>query len=157
MVDVPIVFTLKGVEKTLAFGERLGRRLEGGDVVGLYGQLGSGKTTLVKGIAKGAGVRDARRVNSPSFVILKAYEGRLPLYHFDVYRLADPRGLDTVGYKDYFYGEGISVVEWADKIEDMMPRERLCVRLTVESEDTRSAQITPYGERYTRLMEKVRL
>ena len=145
---------LESAEETIKLGEKLGKLLGGGDVVALVGQLGSGKTTLVKGIASGTGVEDARHLNSPSFVILKEYSGRVPLYHFDIYRLNDPCELDTVGYKDYFYGNGVSVVEWADKIEDIMPEEYLQIKLVVVKEDVREAELKAKGTQYESLLQK---
>ena len=102
-------------EVTLALGERLGRLLQPGDVVLLSGALGAGKTALTQGIARGLGV--AGPVSSPTFTILKEHEGRIPLYHFDLYRIEDPDELEALGFDDYFYGDGVSVVEWAERGE----------------------------------------
>lgn len=146
---------LKNVKETVAFGERLGRLISKGDIVALSGQLGSGKTTLMKGIAKGIGVKNARYVNSPSFVIVKEYKGKIPLYHFDVYRLDDPSGLETVGYKDFFYGEGATVIEWADKIRGFLPVEYLDIEMSVRSEHEREMKIDGRGERYRKLADRI--
>lgn len=148
---------LKNINETVKFGARLGRLISGGDVVALTGELGSGKTTLIKGIAKGVGVKDTRYVNSPSFVIIKEYKGRIPLYHFDVYRLDDPSSLDTVGYKEYFYGDGATVIEWADKIKGLLPDEYLAIELFVKGEDEREARISANGARYEDLLKNLRL
>lgn len=102
-------------ETTRALGERLGRLLQPGDVVLLSGNLGAGKTALTQGIARGLGVTGP--VSSPTFTILKEYEGRIPLYHFDLYRIEDPDELEALGFGDYFYGDGVSVVEWAERGE----------------------------------------
>ncbi|GAF96054.1 unnamed protein product, partial [marine sediment metagenome] len=96
----------------------------------------------------GLGVKDIRYVNSPSFVIVKEYKGRIPLYHFDVYRLDDPSTLDTVGYKGYFYGDGATVIEWADKIRELLPDDYLNIELSVKGENERGIKITAYGKRY---------
>jgi len=149
--------TLKSPGETIKFGTKLGKLLGGGDMIALTGDLGAGKTTFIKGVAKGLGVKDPDHVNSPSFVILKCYKGRIPLYHFDVYRLNDPSAMDTVGYKDYFYGEGVSAVEWAEKIEEILPDERLAIELSVTGEDTRLARITPKGSRYADIVEKLKI
>jgi len=136
---------LKNVNETVKFGTRLGK----------LGQLGAGKTTLIKGIAKGIGVDDPRHVNSPSFVILKEHKGRIPLYHFDVYRLNDPEDMDTVGYKDFFYGEGASVIEWADKIRELLPDEYLDIELSVTGRDKREAKVSAHGKRYEDLLRRI--
>jgi len=132
----------KSVEETLSIGERLARRLKKGDFVALIGDLGSGKTVLTKGIAKGLGVRNPRYVNSPTFVIIKEYKGKLPLYHFDLYRLDHPGMLDAGNFEEYFYGDGITVVEWADKIRGLLPKKRWEVGLVVAGENRRKISIT---------------
>ncbi|NQT22624.1 MAG: tRNA (adenosine(37)-N6)-threonylcarbamoyltransferase complex ATPase subunit type 1 TsaE, partial [Candidatus Omnitrophica bacterium] len=97
--------------ETLKAGEELAKKLKPGSFVALTGDLGSGKTIFTKGIAKGLGVKDFKYVNSPTFVILKKHNGRIPLYHFDIYRLDSGGDLDSVGYEEYFYGKGVTVVE----------------------------------------------
>lgn len=109
----------------MQLGYEIGKTLPPGSFLALNGELGSGKTVFTKGIAKALGVKEYRYVNSPTFVIIKEYAGRMPLYHFDLYRLGAGHDLDTVGYEDYFYGSGVAVVEWADKIRALLPRERL--------------------------------
>ena len=105
---------------TFAIGETIGKQTKPGEVYALLGDLGVGKTVLTKGLAKGLGITEA--VNSPTFTIVQIYEqGRLPLYHFDVYRIADPEEMDEIGYEDYFFGEGVCLVEWANLIEELMP------------------------------------
>lgn len=146
---------LNNINETIKFGTRLGRSLSKGDIVALTGELGSGKTTLIKGIAKGLGVKNTRYVNSPSFVIVKEYKGRIPLYHLDVYRLDDPSSLDTVGYKEFFYGDGATVIEWADKIRRLLPEERLDIELFVKSKNKREIKIIPYGVRYEELLKQL--
>ena len=106
----------KSVEDTIALGKALGKKLKVGSVVALVGDLGSGKTVFTKGIAQGLGVKNARYVNSPTFVIIKEYKGRVPLYHFDLYRLDHHSSFDEMNYEEYFYGPGVTVIEWADKI-----------------------------------------
>ena len=112
-------------EETELIGERLASLLEAGDVLTLEGELGAGKTTFTKGIAKGLGIK--RTVNSPTFTIVKEYEGRLPLYHMDVYRLEYSD--EDIGFDEYFNGDGVSVVEWAQFIEDYLPIDRLDIRI----------------------------
>jgi len=116
-------------EETIDLGEQISKKLENGDFVALSGDLGAGKTMLVKGLAKGLGVEDYMYVNSPSFVILKEYQGKKNLYHFDVYRLEEESFSQTLDYKKYFYGEGITVVEWADKIRNIIPDKYVNVKI----------------------------
>jgi len=131
----------KSVEETIAIGLNLSERLKKGDCVALIGRLGSGKTVLTKGIAKGLGVKDVRYVNSPSFVIIKEYKGKMPLYHFDLYRLNKTHSLDSLSYDEYFYGNGVTVIEWADKIRKMLPTKHWEVKLTAAGEDERKIEI----------------
>ena len=135
-------------------GKRLGRILRGGETIALCGELGSGKTILVKGIAEGVGVKSSKYVNSPSFVILKEYKGRLPLYHFDIYRLNDISEFSTVDYVKYFYGKGVSVIEWADKIIELLPKEFLKIEISIKEENERKIHIAPCGRRYRKLVGK---
>ena len=129
------------VEETIQVGEKLARRLKKGSVVALIGDLGSGKTVLTKGIAEGLGVRNLRYVNSPTFVIIKEYKGKLPLYHFDLYRLDRSTALDAESYEEYFYGDGVTVIEWADKVRGLLPRKHVEVRLKVMGESKRKIGI----------------
>lgn len=111
---------IKNEEETREFALDLAKSLVPGDVLALVGDLGTGKTALTSYIAEGLGIK--RRVNSPTFTIVKEYtEGRLPMYHFDVYRVNDPDELFNIGIDEYFYGEGVCVVEWADLIGDILP------------------------------------
>lgn len=122
------IIYMKNEADTICFGIELGETVKPGTVIALTGDLGAGKTTLTKSIAKGLGIEDV--ITSPTFNIVKEYEtGRLPLYHFDVYRIGDVDEMYELGYEEYFYGEGISVVEWADLIEDIMPEDTLWIRI----------------------------
>jgi len=129
------------IKETIEIGSKLAKKLKKGDIVALIGQLGSGKTVLTKGIAKGLGLKDVRYVNSPSFVIIKEYKGRLPLYHFDLYRLDKSYSLDSLSYDEYFYGDGVTVIEWADKIRKLLPSKYLEVKLSVIGENKRKIEI----------------
>lgn len=107
-------------EETFALGERLGREAKPGDVYTLIGELGVGKTVLTQGIAKGLDIDEP--ICSPTFTIVQVYEeGRMPFYHFDVYRIGDVEEMDELGYEDYFYGEGLTMIEWANLIEEILP------------------------------------
>lgn len=119
---------LHNEEETKAFGLALGKELKAGDVLALTGDLGTGKTALTKAVALGLGVADT--VTSPTFTIVREYfGGRLPLYHFDVYRIGDPEEMYELGYEDYFFGEGVCVVEWADLIRDLLPENTKFIHL----------------------------
>ncbi len=129
------------IEDTIAAGARLAKKLKRGDVVALIGELGAGKTVFTKGIAGGLGVKDARYVNSPTFVIIKEYKGRLPLYHFDLYRLDESSVIDAENFEEYFYGDGVSVIEWADKARGLLPKKYFEVKLSVAGENKRKIEI----------------
>ncbi|MFD3449962.1 tRNA (adenosine(37)-N6)-threonylcarbamoyltransferase complex ATPase subunit type 1 TsaE [Microbacteriaceae bacterium 4G12] len=138
-------------EQTMQISEQLGALLEPQDVLTLEGDLGAGKTTFTKGLAKGLGVK--RVVNSPTFNIIKEYKGRIPLYHMDVYRLEE--GTEDLGFDEYFYGTGVTVVEWAHLIESYLPAERLQISLFHGGDDVRKIMLDPRGERYIRLCEEL--
>ncbi|CAM3424079.1 MULTISPECIES: tRNA (adenosine(37)-N6)-threonylcarbamoyltransferase complex ATPase subunit type 1 TsaE [Brevibacillus] len=150
MTAVAYQWTLTGVEETQRFAERLAVFLQPADLLALEGDLGAGKTTFTQGLARGLGVRSV--VNSPTFTIIKEYQGSLPLYHMDVYRVGDD--VDSLGLDDYFFGEGICVVEWASLIEDVLPPERLTIYLRRISDEQRLVEMVPQGERYVRLCEE---
>ena len=129
----------------MEIGAKLGKKLKAGDVVALIGDLGAGKTVLTKGIAKGLGVKNVRYVNSPTFVIIKEYKGKMPLYHFDLYRLSKSSVLDAENFEEYFYGDGVTVVEWADKIRKLLPKRHVEVRLSVAGEGKRKIVIRTHN------------
>ena len=118
-----MIFESNSAEDTFAFGQKLGREAVPGEIICLDGDLGVGKTVFTQGFAAGLGIDDY--VNSPTFNIVKEYEGgRLPLYHFDVYRIGDPSEMEEIGYEDYFYGDGLCMIEWANLIEEILPERR---------------------------------
>ncbi|MBU8791589.1 tRNA (adenosine(37)-N6)-threonylcarbamoyltransferase complex ATPase subunit type 1 TsaE [Oceanobacillus caeni] len=137
-------------EETKLIGERLASLLEAGDVLTLEGDLGAGKTTFTKGIAKGLGVK--RTVNSPTFTIVKEYEGRLPLYHMDVYRLEDSD--EDIGFDEYFNGNGVSVVEWAQFIEKYLPTDRLDIRIKYNG-DSRILEFLSNGSHFESIINEL--
>lgn len=115
-------------QETFALGEKIGKEAVPGSVYALLGDLGVGKTVFTKGFAKGLGISE--HVSSPTFTILQVYdEGRLPLYHFDVYRIGDPEEMEEIGYEDYFFGDGVCLVEWANLIEELMPEQTTWIRI----------------------------
>lgn len=118
-------------QETRELGKRLAQKAQPGQVFSLVGDLGVGKTVLTKGMAEGLGITEP--VSSPTFTIVQVYEeGRLPFYHFDVYRIGDPQEMDEIGYEDYFYGQGICLVEWANLIGELMPEDT--IHITIEKD-----------------------
>ena len=116
-------------QETFQIGVSLGEQVKSGDVLCLSGDLGVGKTVFTKGFAKGLGIQTP--INSPTFTIVQEYEeGRLPFYHFDVYRIEDPEEMEEIGYEDYFYGNGVCVIEWATLIEELLPQTYTNVTIT---------------------------
>jgi len=136
----------------MAFGRRLGSLLRAGDVVALVGPLGSGKTTLTKGIAQGLGVEEPRWVTSPTFVLVHQYEGRLPIYHVDAYRLKGEAEAEALGTEEIFFGDGVAIVEWAERIATALPSERLEIVLEIKGQTARELALKPFGERYADLL-----
>ncbi len=143
-------FVSRSPEQTQLLGRRLGEHAQAGDVFLLTGNLGSGKTCLTQGIAWGLGVKEY--AFSPSFVLIREYSGRLPLYHIDFYRLDHIEEIADLGLDDYLYGKGVCVVEWADKGMSLLPGERLLISLSYISENQRALSFDPKGPRYTRLV-----
>lgn len=148
-------FSSKNAGETALFGRSLGALLEKSMVIALNGELGAGKTTLVKAIATGLGVLE-EDVHSPSYTLVNEYEGRLPIYHFDLYRLTDSSELYDLGYDEYLEGKGISIVEWADAIADALPGEYLNIKIEIISDDEREFTITAAGERYKTLLAQLK-
>lgn len=145
---------LNGLKETSEFGIKLGSLLKSGDVVCLNGELGAGKTTLTKSIGLGLGVDDY--ITSPTFSLINEYEGRVPVYHFDVYRLENVEELYDLGFDEYFYGKGISIIEWANRIEKFLPDERIVLNIeNTQYIDQRRIRITIYGNRYKCILEEL--
>ena len=118
-------------QDTFALGQQIGEAAVPGEVYTLTGDLGVGKTVFTQGVAKGLGIKEA--VNSPTFTILQVYEeGRLPFYHFDVYRIGCVEEMDEIGYEDYFYGDGVCFIEWANLIEEILPKN--CRKITISKD-----------------------
>jgi tRNA threonylcarbamoyladenosine biosynthesis protein TsaE len=147
-----MTFDLPNLEATQAFGRRLGALLFRGAVVGLVGPLGAGKTHLVRAVAEGLGVRDSRVVTSPTFVLIQEYSGRLPVYHFDAYRLRGAAEFGELGAHEYFEGDGVCLVEWADRVPEAMPAEQLRVTLAVTGETSRRANVEAWGEHHREVL-----
>ena len=144
-------FTTKTTEETKRLAEKLAVLLRPSDVVTLKGDLGAGKTTFTKGIGAGLGV--TRTINSPTFTIVKEYMGELPLYHMDVYRLENSE--EDIGFDEYFNGDGVSIVEWPQFIQDFLPSNRLDIIMNVEDEHSRTITFCPRGIDFERICEEL--
>lgn len=132
-------------------GQRLAQFLSAGDVVALIGDLGAGKTRFVKAIASGIGV-PADEVNSPTFTLIHEYEGRLPIRHCDTYRLRSPEEFADLGLEDLFASDGIALVEWADRVEEYLPRDRIEIRFDIDSPTDRTINFVATGVRSRRIL-----
>jgi tRNA threonylcarbamoyladenosine biosynthesis protein TsaE len=140
-------------ERTLEIGRLIGAILERGDIVALIGELGSGKTCLTQGLAKGMDVAENVPVVSPTFTLINEYPGKIPLFHLDVYRLSGPRDLEDMGYEEVFYGGGIIVIEWAEKIQDILPAKTLFILMRYIDENTREMILEGPGGKIRKLEE----
>lgn len=146
----------KAPEETVEYGERLSKLIKKGDIICFFGDLGAGKTTMIKGIARGLNVKRAR-VNSPTFVLMNVYEGRLPIYHFDLYRLKGNENIASTGYDEFLYDEGVALVEWADHFGDLMPDEYLKVELKHRDLHRRQINLGAKGSRYQNIVDKMKV
>jgi len=142
-------------EETQNLGVRIGELTLPGDVLLLVGQLGAGKTCLTQGIAWGLGIKEYAA--SPSFVLVRELYGRLPLYHMDLYRLDHLEEIADLGLDDYFYGDGASVVEWAEKGLDLLPEEHMLIEISYISDTERRLEIKPSGQRYQELLAQLKV
>lgn len=140
-------------EETMKYGEILGRMAQPGDVFCLNGELGAGKSVFARGVAAGLGITG--RVASPTFTLINEHQGRLPFYHMDVYRLGSPEEMYDLGYEEYFYGSGITLVEWAGLVDDVLPADRLDINISGAGEGGRLLELIPRGNRYRRLAEEL--
>ncbi len=142
-----MIFFTKSPAKTKRLGERIGKLLLPGDVIALTGELGSGKTILTKGIARGMGIK-GDPVRSPSFVLIKEYPGKVPLFHFDLYRLKKPEELNTIGYEEYFSGKGVVVIEWVERVKNLLPEEYLKIKISFLKENERKFSLMAKGKSF---------
>lgn len=139
---LPLKWVSESPAQTQSWGVRLAKQLKPPRVIALVGELGAGKTCLVKGLAKGFAVKSKDMVHSPTFTIINEYKGKYPIYHMDLYRLNSEDDFCELGYEDYFYGQGISIVEWADQIESLLPKDVVRIQLQVKGEKQRKIQCT---------------
>lgn len=149
---VPVEFISHSVAQTQRAGVALAQLVQPGDIIWLEGELGAGKTTFTKGIAQGLGVTGY--VNSPTFTLVNEYQGRLPVYHLDCYRLESGREALDFGLEEYLYGEGVTIIEWPERIREVLPPEYLRVQLRYVTDTKRSMRLEPSGKRYIALVQE---
>ena len=134
-----LTFHTKTEQETIALGEKIGRLLKKGDIIAMQGTLAAGKTTITKGIARALEITDT--ITSPTFCLISEYYGRMPLYHFDVYRLEGTEEFINLGADDMLYGDGVSIIEWSEKIMDELPSRTIILRLTPQEDGSRIIEI----------------
>jgi tRNA threonylcarbamoyladenosine biosynthesis protein TsaE len=141
-------------EETIRLGEDIARYLKPKDVIALVGELGCGKTTLTKGIAQGLGVKNSNYVNSPSFILIREYKGKINLYHIDLYRLETIEDAEALAIEEYLYCDGVSVVEWAQKLKGLMPKEYLRIEIKILDNNSRGIKFKAFGKRYENISSR---
>jgi len=149
-----LLFVADSIKKTNFLGRELGSFMLAGDTIALSGELGAGKTTFVKALARGFGVL-ADEVNSPSYTLVNEYYGRLPMYHFDLYRLEGADDVNDLGFDEYMEGDGLAVVEWADLAPQILPPEYLEIKIMITGEESRTFELKAIGKRYMRIVERL--
>ena len=143
----------KSPEETKNIGEEVGKLANRGDLLAFYGELGTGKTCFIQGVSRALKVKDY--VTSPSFTIINEYQGKIPLFHFDLFRLNNADEILELSYKEYFYGEGLTVIEWAEKIEQFLPKEHLKIAIKFKDRDQRLISFIPQGDRFNNFLEEL--
>jgi tRNA threonylcarbamoyladenosine biosynthesis protein TsaE len=152
-----VVFQTRSTSETIRLGKRIGRLLIVGDVVALVGELGAGKTQFIKGLAAGVGIGNPTYISSPSFTLINEYPGKIPFYHVDLFRLERETEAEELGLEDYFQGEGITAIEWADKIPSLLPKEMLFIHIAYTGKNTRSIEMIGKGKRFEDLVNQLRI
>lgn len=141
--DKQSVFRTHSPEETQEIGVKIGSQLRPGDVVALIGDLGVGKTCLTQGIARGADIYQDQTVNSPSYILINEYDGKIPVYHIDLYRLEQLEDIVALGLEEYLEGDGICVIEWADRMSELLPENHIRVKIAGVDEFTRTIEVVP--------------
>ncbi len=147
-------FSSPGEECSLLLGRKIGELLQAGDIVALWGELGSGKTLLTRGIAMGLGIPPEERVTSPTFTIINEYSGRLHLFHLDLYRLSGTGELETLPWQESLFGNGVAVIEWPDRLGRLLPAQRWDIEFSISSEENRTMLIRCHGRKNRMRMAK---
>ena len=150
-------FTLDSPTQTLALGRAMGERLFPGSVLALSGELGAGKTLLTRGIAEGLGIGNPASVNSPTFVLIQEYPARLPIYHFDVYRLQSVDEFLDLGSDEYLNGDGVTIIEWANRVVAALPDDRLDVALRIVAPEVRQVTLCATGPTHAEVVQGLSL
>ena len=148
-------FTTNSPEETMRLGRKIGKLLKQGDVIALIGNLGAGKTVIAGGLCCGLGVKEDY-ITSPTYTIINQYDGKIPVYHIDLYRLKNLDELYNLGWDEYIYGHGVCIIEWADRAAEMLSEEYLMVNIEVTGLDKRKISLQAKGTSYKSLLEKVR-
>ncbi len=156
-MNAKVILQTKSGRETFQLGKRIGRSLRPGDVIALVGELGTGKTHLIKGLAAGAGIERASHVSSPSFTLIHEYSGKVPFYHIDLYRLESEKEVEELGLEEYLGGVGMVAIEWADHALSFLPEERLLIRLSYAGDHSRSIEISGRGRHYEEIVESLSL
>jgi len=143
----------RSAAQTRALGKKLGRLVRGGEIVGLTGDLGSGKTCFVRGVAEGAGVGKEAWIRSPTFTLINEYDGRVPVYHVDLYRIGGAQELEELNLREYLYGDGVSLIEWFERMPPGEVDEWLGIHFEHGGENERSVTIEAHGERYSEILK----
>ncbi len=151
-----MVIQTRSASETIRVGKGIGSRLRSGDVVALVGELGAGKTQLIKGLAEGVGIRNPAYISSPSFTLINEYPGKTPFYHIDLFRLEREKEAEELGLEDYFQGGGVTAIEWADRIPSLLPMEVLFIHIAYTGKNTRSIEIIGKGKRFEDLVKQMR-
>ena len=143
----------KSPEETKNLGKKVGKLAKLGDLLAFYGELGAGKTCFIQGISRGLKVKDY--VTSPTFTIINEYQGKIPIFHFDLFRLNNAEEILELSYQEYFYGEGLTVIEWAEKIEQFLPKEHLKIDIKFKDRYQRTISFIPQGDRFNNFLEEL--
>ncbi len=147
-------FESPGEECTLLLGRAIGELLAPGDILSLRGELGAGKTLLVRGIARGLGVPHSVRVTSPTFTIINEYSGRLYLFHLDLYRISGPDDLETLPWQESLFGNGVAAIEWPERLGALLPSERMEIEISITGEESRGIGISGRGKKNAARVEQ---
>jgi tRNA threonylcarbamoyladenosine biosynthesis protein TsaE len=150
-----IIFTTKNAQQTKDIASKLAGCLKKQDILGFTGDLGAGKTTFIKGLAAGLDINE-QFVTSPTFLLIKEYKGKIPLYHFDLYRLKYIDEIELLGYRDYFYSDGITCIEWAEKIKKLLPLYYLRINIKIKGNNQRKITFNPHNERLQNCLEEIK-
>ncbi len=149
-----MILTTYNSSQTQRLGEKLGGILPAGSLIALVGEMGAGKTCLAQGIIMGLGVLDTY-ITSPSYTLINEYCGRYPIFHFDLYRLSCLQDVEELAYEEYFFGQGVTIIEWADKVKELLPQHYMEITLHKIEETARLVELIPRGENYQELVHQI--